>query len=106
MITLTAFIEKICSPKAAPYLLVCGDVVVFDRVSQIAYIPASTHEGARLNPMGDFRTKLGHGLLWSRHIEVDCTSNDMRSAVSIFEAVPQLRTHEYEVFRLSTVPRG
>jgi len=106
MITLKEFIGKICVPRAAPYLLVCGDVVVFDRAAQVAYIPTSTHKGAKMNPMGDFRTKFGHGLLWSHHVEVDCTSDDMRRAVSVFEAVPQSRTHEYEVYRLSVVPRG
>lgn len=102
MITLKEFTKKICEPRAAPYLLICDDVVVFDRAAQVAYIPVTTHAGAKLNPMGDFRTKFGHGLLWSRHIEVDCSSDDMRRAVGIFEAIPQAKTHEYAVYRLST----
>ena len=101
MIRLSEFIERALVPESELYAMLCGEIVVFDRTNQIVYIPISTHAGAVLNPLGDFRTMLGHGLLWSRHVEVDCSSLEMMSVVAGYaDELPYASTHEYEIYRL------
>ncbi len=79
-ITIAEFMNRITSTEAEIYILVCTDVIVYDRVSRIVYIPEVTHRNTNLNPMGDFRTPLGHELLWSRHVEIDCSSQELADA--------------------------
>ncbi len=74
------------------YLMVCGESVVFDRNEGLVYVPFSNYDSAVMNPLADFKTHIGHGLLWSRHIELDCSSCAMLSALEAAgfscEAVP------------------
>jgi hypothetical protein len=81
MITLREFSERLTAPGAAPLLMTCVESVVFERAGQVLYVPITTHGTAAMNPMGDFRTRLGHALLWCRHIEVDCSSAELCEAV-------------------------
>ena len=102
MIKLNEFISRIDAPGAEGYAMICGEIVVFDRTEQVVYIPITTYGNARLNPMGDFRTIIGNGLLWSRHIEVDCSSAEMANAVREYVAEPYIATCEYEIYKLNT----
>ncbi|MDR0862753.1 MAG: hypothetical protein LBN30_08295 [Oscillospiraceae bacterium] len=80
-ITLAEFVNAVAYHGAELYLMECEEAIVFDRTAQIVYIPVTTHQTAALNPMGDFKTRLGHGLLWSRHVEINCNSEQLRGAV-------------------------
>lgn len=59
------------------YLLICTEAIVYDSGSKTVYLPLTTHNNTSLNPLADFRTHMGHFLLWSRHTEVDCTSSEL-----------------------------
>lgn len=63
--------------RSRVFLLVCGEAVVYDPARTTVYIPKSNYKTSVLNFMGDFKTSLGHELLWSRHEELDCTSSEM-----------------------------
>ncbi|MDR0904702.1 MAG: hypothetical protein LBN00_00780 [Oscillospiraceae bacterium] len=107
MITLQEFIKKITGPGAAPLLMTCVETVVFERAEQVLYVPVMTHETAAMNPMGDFRTRLGHALLWCRHIEVDCSSAEMRGIIrdAKFTAEEITSCDKYVVYALTQAER-
>jgi len=100
MITLKDFSERIKAPAAEPFLLICGEAIVFDRAAQITYVPITTYGNAAMNPMTDFRTTLGHGLLWSQHVEVDCSSAELCEALSDMRAEQTAGTPAYAVYKL------
>lgn len=105
-ISIAEFLERIATSASDLYLLVCGDIVVYDGISQIVYIPEATHRSARLNPLGDFRTPLGHHLLWCRHIEIECTSDALNIALhgAGYQITPHQVTNEYSIYALSKQP--
>ena len=107
MIGLNEFISRIVEPRAELYAMLCGELVVFDRTEQVVYIPISSYGNALMNPLGDFRTMIGHGLLWSRHVEVDCSSAELMEVIRGFaENEPFMATHEYEIYKLDTSRRS
>ena len=86
-ITMNELIDRI-KGKEEIYLLVCGEAVVFDREKTLTYVPKSNFDSAVMNSLADFKTMLGHALLWSQQEVVDITSADM------------MRTREDAGFRL------
>jgi hypothetical protein len=81
-ISLTEFLSRISDPKSDLYLLVCTEVIVYDHNTKNVYVPVTTHGNNNMHPMVDFKTYLGHGLLWSRHTELDCTSQELNEALA------------------------
>jgi len=59
------------------YVLICGESVVYDRDSATVFVPTSNYTNASMNPLADFKSHIGHCLLWSRHQNLDCTSSEM-----------------------------
>ncbi|NMA38018.1 MAG: hypothetical protein GX942_06895 [Papillibacter sp.] len=80
-ISIKEFIERIDKSKTDLFLLPCSDIIVYDNNTKIVYIPVTTHNSTRLNPMVDFRYHVGHMLLWSQHAEVDCSSDELQRAL-------------------------
>ncbi|MDR0858304.1 MAG: hypothetical protein LBN97_04665 [Oscillospiraceae bacterium] len=96
--TLPEFAE---ATKSADLLLLeCGDVIVYDRSQNTLYSTTDTHSRARMNPMVDFRTMLGHHLLWSRQCELDCTNDDFYNAIRKRPRIPLDETPDYRVWEL------
>ena len=60
-----------------PLLIVSGEAVVYDRAAATVYIPESQYHSSAMNLIGDFKTHLGHELLWSRHVDMDCSSAEL-----------------------------
>lgn len=75
-ISLNEFLNRISNSEEL-HLLVCTEAIVYDGGSRTLYLPLATHNNTSLNPLADFRTHIGHFLLWSRHAEVDCTSGEL-----------------------------
>jgi len=63
------------------YVLICGESVVYDRGSATVFVPASNYTNASMNPLADFKSHIGHCLLWSRHRDLDCSSSEMLRAL-------------------------
>lgn len=80
-ISIANFLERVSKPNSELYLMICGEAIVYDSSSRIVYIPISTHSNTSLNPMGDFRTYMGHFLLWSQHVEIQGSSQELIDAL-------------------------
>jgi hypothetical protein len=93
---------RIAAPDAMLYLLECYDVVVYDRTAQVLYLPGATHEGTRMNPMGDYATMLGQELGWHRHVEVRTTTLELKAALSAAGYVNRTERleREFAIYRL------
>jgi ABC-type antimicrobial peptide transport system ATPase subunit len=63
-------------------LLECGDAAVYDRSENILYTSKDIYNHALMNPLADFRTMMGHHLLWSKQREVSCGSGELLEALS------------------------
>jgi hypothetical protein len=92
-ISIKELMDRITVSGSSLYLMSCTDVIIYDAMARIVYVPESTHRGTNLNPMVDFRTHLGHHLLWSQHIEVACSSSTLHEALQ--EAGYQIAPYEY-----------
>lgn len=79
-ITLQELMNRL-TPGGNYYLLVCGEAVVFDQDKTLTYVPKSNFTSAVMNPLADFKTLLGHALLWSQQVVVDVNSADMLKAL-------------------------
>lgn len=69
-------IEQVIN-KSGVLLIVSGEAVVFDKRAATVYIPQSQYRSSSMNLIGDFKTHLGHELLWSRHVDMDCCSAEL-----------------------------
>ena len=58
-------------------LIVSGEAVVYAPAAATVYIPKSQYRTSAMNLIGDFKTHLGHELLWSRHVDMDCCSAEL-----------------------------
>jgi hypothetical protein len=103
MISLEEFFREISAHSTDLLLMTCTETIVFDRAAQVVYVPIVTHKSAKLNPMVDFRTMLGHRLLWSRQIEVDCNSEEMRGVIdaAAFAADEIVSNNQYNIYALN-----
>ena len=63
--------------RSGVLLIVSGEAVVYDTHAATVYIPKSQYRSSAMNLIGDFKTHLGHELLWSRHVDMDCCSADL-----------------------------
>jgi hypothetical protein len=101
-ITQSQFLQSISASKADVFVLHCTDLVVYDSGAGIVYVPQSTFESTTLNPMGDFRTHLGHCLQWSGHAVVEGASVDMYNALVTAGYTGELyeAARDYAVYRL------
>jgi hypothetical protein len=102
-ITLTEFLDRISASEAELYLMICSEIIVYDAVAKTVYIPESTHRNADLNPMGDFKTYLGHGLLWSQHIELQCTSAELSAALGAegYNPTPYQANEKFQIYTIA-----
>ncbi|SHH55909.1 hypothetical protein SAMN02745823_00288 [Sporobacter termitidis DSM 10068] len=107
-ISLDEFLDRILSPNSDLYLMVCGEVIVYDNGAKTVYSPITTHHNASLNPLVDFRTHIGHSLLWSRHVEIQCTSEELRNALYTagYEIAPLQSSEAYARYALSKPVRA
>jgi hypothetical protein len=100
-ITIKEFLDMV---KTSPdlFLLITSEIVVYDRASKIAFIPEATHYNNKLRPISDLRTHIGHSLLWSQHIEIDCTSDELGDALCAegYKLAPYEEKWDYKVFRM------
>lgn len=100
LIPISEFMNRITNTESDIFIMVCTDVIVYDRISRVVYIPEITHHSTSLNPMGDFRTPLGHELLWSQHVEIDCTSQELADAfiTAGYDIKPFESTKDYVIY--------
>jgi hypothetical protein len=66
-------------------------------------MPTSTYDNNKIKPMGDLRTHIGHGLLWSRHIEVECSTLQMEEALAAegYQLSYREGTPDYSVYAMA-----
>jgi hypothetical protein len=107
-ITIEDFLKRIEISQSELYLLPCYELVVYDNNTKIVYLPAATHNNTRLNPMADFRYHVGHMLLWSQHVELECTSDEMQRALleNGYEVTPYQEEKGYILYSLYKTPRA
>lgn len=63
------------------FVLLSTEAVLYDRNSATVYIPRSNYRSTSLNLLGDFKSHIGHNLLWSRHEDVDALAGEMLAAL-------------------------
>jgi hypothetical protein len=102
-ISIKEMLDRIRTPGAELYVLSCTELLVFDRTIGVLYIPEATHGNSNLNPIGDLRTYIGHGLLWSHHTEIEGSSADLYKALISdgYEAAPYYTHPKYRIFSMA-----
>lgn len=105
-ISINEFSDRISNTDSELYLLFCTEVLVYDSCARTLYIPASTHGNTNLNPLADFRTHIGHFLLWSRHTEVECSSGELMNTLvnEGYTIAPTQVNADYTIYTLIKEP--
>lgn len=101
-ISIAEFLDRVTESASELYGMVCTDIIVYDGINRIVYIPDVTHHNTNMNPMGDFRTHLGHALLWSQHVEINCSSEILGNALvsAGYQGILYEKTKDYAIYKL------
>lgn len=88
--------------SADVFVLICGESVLYDADRATVYVPESSYTNTSMNPLADFKSHIGHNLLWSRHENVACTSGEMLRALEKAGFGGELVRHDHNgsIYRL------